>query len=195
MPLNILLLGPQGSGKGTQARRVAAEYGIPHIATGDMLRAAIAAATDLGRRVQPILEGGQLVPDELMIDLIRERLGETDAAGGFVLDGFPRTTAQADALDDMLAEIGRPLTIVFELLLDDETCVERMLGRAREEGRTDDTPEAIRTRLELYHRETEPLAEHYRALGNLVGIHGAGSVDQVYAEIQTALELVLERTG
>jgi adenylate kinase len=191
--VNILLLGPQGSGKGTQAKRISAEYGIPHIATGDMLRAAIASAIPLGLQVGPILERGELVPDELMIDLIRERLEEPDAAEGFVLDGFPRTMAQADALDSMLREIGRELTVVFALQVSDEICIERLLKRAREEQRTDDTPEAIRTRLELYHRETEPLIEHYRTLGVLISIHADGTPNEVFAEIQAALEQVAVR--
>ena len=191
--MNILLLGPQGSGKGTQAKRISAEYAIPHIATGDMLRAAIEAGTPLGRQVAPILESGQLVPDELMIDLIRERLEEPDTAPGFILDGFPRTTPQADALDAMLREIGRELTIVFALQVSDEICIERLLKRAREERRPDDTPEAIRTRLELYHRETEPLIEHYRTQGVLVPVHADGSPNEVFAEIQAALEQVAVR--
>ena len=191
--MNILLLGPQGSGKGTQAKRISAEYGIPHIATGDMLRATMAAGTELGRRVKPIYDAGALVPDELMIELIRERLNEEDAAEGFVLDGFPRTTVQADALDVMLREIGRELTIVFELQISDAVCIERLTKRALEEGRVDDTPEAIRTRLELYHRETEPLVEHYRAQGILVGIHADATVNEVFAEIQQALEQVAVR--
>jgi adenylate kinase len=191
--VNILLLGPQGSGKGTQAKRISAEYAIPHIATGDMLRAAIEAGTPLGRQVAPILESGLLVPDVLMIDLIRERLEEPDTVPGFILDGFPRTTPQADALDTMLREIGRELTIVFALQVSDEICIERLLKRAREEGRPDDTPEAIRTRLELYHRETEPLIEHYRAQGNLVTIHADGTPNQVFAEIQAALEQLAVR--
>ena len=191
--MNILLLGPQGSGKGTQAKRISAEYAIPHIATGDMLRAAIEAGTPLGRQVAPILESGQLVPDELMIDLIRERLEEPDTAPGFILDGFPRTTPQADALDAMLREIGRELTIVFALQVSDEICIERLLKRAREEGRPDDTPDAIRTRLELYHRETEPLIEHYRAQGYLVTIHADGTPNQVFAEIQAGLEQLAVR--
>ena len=187
------MLGPQGSGKGTQAKRIAAEYGIPHIATGDMLRAAIDAGTSLGLRVKPIYDAGELVPDEIMIELIRERLDEPDAADGFVLDGFPRTTPQADAFDAMLREIGRELTVVFALQVSDEVCIERLLKRAREEGRTDDTPEAIRTRLEIYHRETEPLVEHYRAQGSLVTIHADGTPNEVFAEIQAALEQVAVR--
>jgi adenylate kinase len=191
--VNILLLGPQGSGKGTQAKRIAGEYGIPHIATGDMLRAAMAAETPLGRTVKPIYDAGGLVPDEIMIDLIRERLDEPDAADGFVLDGFPRTMPQAEAFDAMLREIARELTVVFALQVSDEICVERLLKRAEDEGRPDDTPEAIRTRLDLYHRETEPLIEHYRTQGILVTIHGDGTPNEVFAEIQQALEQVAVR--
>jgi len=191
--VNILLLGPQGSGKGTQAKRISAEYGITEIATGDMLRDAIEAGTPLGLQVKPIMDSGLLVPDELMIDLIRERLDGAEAAGGFVLDGFPRTTRQADALDAMLREIGRELTVVFALQVSDAICIERLLKRAREEGRPDDTPEAIQTRLELYHRETEPLIEHYRTQGNLVPIHADGTPNEVFAEIQATLEQLAVR--
>ena len=186
--MNILILGPQGSGKGTQAHRIAVSYGIPHIATGDMLREAMAAGTELGLRVKPIYDSGQLVPDDLMIDLIRERLEQDDVVDGFVLDGFPRTMAQAEALDAMLREIERSLTVVLFLDVPEEVCVERLSKRAMEEGRVDDTPEAIRTRLGLYRRETEPVIEHYRAQGNLVVIHGDRPVDDVFAEIQGALE-------
>jgi adenylate kinase len=192
--LNILLLGPQGSGKGTQAKRISAEYGIPHVATGDMLRETIAAGTDLGGKVKPILARGDLVPDEDMISLIRERLSRDDTAEGFVLDGFPRTMAQAEALDAMLREIGRELTIVFELQLPEEVCIERLLRRARLEGRVDDTPEVVRRRLELYHSETEPLIEHYRATGKLVGIHADRPIPEVFAEIQEALDHLSVRT-
>jgi adenylate kinase len=191
--VNILLLGPQGSGKGTQAKRIAAEYGIPHIATGDMLREAMADGTPLGMRVKPIYDAGELVPDDLMIDLIRERLGEDDAQEGFVLDGFPRTMVQAEALDAMLKEIGRDLDVVFELQIPDEICIQRLLKRAAEEGRVDDTPDAIATRLRRYHEETEPLVEHYRATGNLVGIHADRPINEVFAEIQRALEQVAVR--
>ena len=186
MGLNVLLLGIQGSGKGTQAKRIAAEYDVPHIATGDILRAAVRDGTDLGKRVAEIVDRGDLVPDRVMVDLIREQLERVD--GGFVLDGFPRTTAQADALDEMLADVGKPLTIVFELQVPDEVARERMAKRAAEEGRSDDTPDVIERRIELYHRETAPIVAHYRAHGNLVGVHGTGTVDQVFAEIQEALE-------
>jgi adenylate kinase len=186
--LNILLLGPQGSGKGTQAKRVSAEYGLPYVATGDMLRESIAAGTPFGLKVKPILARGDLVADEDMISLIRERLSRDDTAEGFVLDGFPRTMAQAEALDAMLREIGRELTIVFELQLSEAVCLDRLLRRAQVEGRVDDTPEVIKHRLELYQRETEPLVEHYRATGKLVGIHADRTIPEVFSEIQQALD-------
>jgi adenylate kinase len=185
---DILLLGPQGAGKGTQGRMIAAEYGIPHIATGDMLREAMAADSELGRRIRPIYDAGRLVPDDLMIALIRERLGAEDAQKGFVLDGFPRTMPQAEALEEMLREIGRELDVVFEFQLDDALGRERMQKRAADEGRTDDTPEVIERRLRLYHEETEPLVEYYRTRGNLVGIHADRPIEAVFAEIQQAVE-------
>ncbi len=191
--MNVLLLGPQGSGKGTQAKRIADEYGAPHIATGDMLRATIQSDTPLGRKLKPILDSGRLVSDDLMIELIRNRLEEADAANGFVLDGFPRTWAQAQALDSMLREIGRDLNVVFALQVPDDVCTQRLLKRAREEGRADDTPEVIAERLGTYHRETEPLVDHYRTSGNLVGIHAGRSINEVFSEIQVALEQVAVR--
>jgi adenylate kinase len=190
--LNVLILGPQGAGKGTQAKRIAAEYGVPHIATGDMFRAAIAKGTPLGRQVEPILASGALVPDDLTIGLIRERLAEEDAGQGFVLDGFPRNMAQAEALDALLEEIDRPLSAILEFQLPDEVGIERMLSRAREEDRPDDTPEVIAKRLGIYHAETEPVVRHYLATGNVVGIHAGGSVNEVWSEVQQALERVRE---
>jgi adenylate kinase len=183
--VRILFLGPQGSGKGTQAKRIESEYGLPHIATGDILREAMANATELGLRVQPIYDAGELVPDALMIDLIRERLeGEEQ----FVLDGFPRTLAQAEALDDMLAEIGKPVNVVLELRVPRGVAIERMLKRAQDEGRTDDTPEAIEKRLALYQELTQPVVDHYAPTGALVAIHGDRPVDAVWRQIQDVLE-------
>ena len=155
-----------------------------------MLRAAIAEQTELGRQVEPIVNSGELVSDELMIELIRERLARDDTEQGFILDGFPRTIAQAEALDVMFAEIGRSFSIVFALQIPDEVAFERLRRRAELEGRADDTDEAIRRRLDSYHRETEPLIEYYRARNKLVPIHGDRSENEVFAEIQQALEQV-----
>jgi adenylate kinase len=188
--VNLLVLGPQGSGKGTQAKRISAAHGIPHVSTGDMFRAAITADTGLGRRVELILASGDLVPDELTVALIRERLSEQDATDGFVLDGFPRNLAQADALDGMLAEIGRGLDAVLFFDLSDELAVERIRGRALDEGRDDDTPEAIGRRLAIYHEQTEPVVERYRATGKLVPLHAARSIEEVSTEIEAALDLL-----
>jgi adenylate kinase len=195
LSLNVLILGPQGSGKGTQAARIAEEYGIPHVATGEMFRSAIAARTPLGREVEPILASGALVPDDLTIGLIRERLLEDDAQSGFVLDGFPRNAAQAEALDDLLEELDRPLDVVLDLQVPDEVCMKRLIGRAQEEGRADDSPEAIAKRLEIFHRETEPLTSCYLPRGIVVGVHGDRSRHEVWAEIVEALERVAERAA
>ncbi len=192
--MNILLLGPQGSGKGTQAKRIADEFGLAHVATGDMLREAIATETPFGLAVRPIVEKGALVPDVLMIDLIRERLDEEDTRKGFILDGFPRTMAQAEALDAMLGEIDRDLDVVFGLQIDDDVAVDRLAKRALEEGRSDDTPDAIARRLSEYHEKTEPVVGYYRLRGNLVGIHGDNPIDEVFSEIQEALETVAARS-
>jgi adenylate kinase len=186
--VNLLIFGPQGAGKGTQAARIAAEYGIPHVSTGDMLREAVARQTELGRQAKPIMERGDLVPDELMVALIRERLGEPDAAEGFVLDGFPRTLAQAEALDAMLREIGRDLDAVLVLEASDAVVRERMLKRAELEGRADDTPEAIDRRLANYHAQTAPLVEWYRSRDKVAPVDGTPPVEEVWEQICNVLE-------
>ena len=160
---------------------------MPHVSTGDIFRAAVAAGTDLGREVEPILASGELVPDELTVALIRSRLSEDDAMAGFVLDGFPRNLVQAEALDEMLDAIGRPLDTVLFFDLDDETATERMLGRARDEVRGDDTPEVMARRLAIYHEQTEPVVERYRAAGTLVTLRADLSVGAVFGEIEAAL--------
>jgi adenylate kinase len=185
--VNLLVLGPQGAGKGTQAKRISLDYAIPHISTGDIFRAAIAAGSELGRQVGPILASGALVPDAITIPLIRERLGEADAADGFILDGYPRTAPQSAALDEMLAGIGRGLGAILFFDLPDAVATERLLARAAEENRPDDTPEVIARRLATYHAETEPIVEHYRVGGKLVPLHAERTVPEVYAEIQAAL--------
>jgi adenylate kinase len=190
VPLNVLLLGPQGAGKGTQAKRISEEYGIPHIASGEILRAEMDAGTELGRFVKDVYDRGDLVSDELMIELIRRRLEQPDTESGFILDGFPRTTAQAEALDTMFSDIGRSLSLAFALQIPDEVAFERLRKRAKLEGRADDTDEAIQRRLDNYHRETEPLIEYYRTRGNVVSIRADRSENEVFADIQQALERV-----
>jgi adenylate kinase len=186
--VNLLVLGPQGAGKGTQAKRISEEFGIPHVSTGDMFRAAIAARTELGRKVEPLLANGVLVPDEVTTALIRERLSEDDARDGFVLDGFPRNLAQADALDEMLGGIDRELDAILFFDIADDVGMDRALGRARSEGRADDTPEVIARRLATYHSETEPIVEHYRMTGKLVPLHAGRTIEEVWTEISNALQ-------
>jgi len=187
--VNILVLGPQGSGKGTQAKRIADERGLPHVSTGDMFRA-LDDATEFGREVTQTMERGDLVPDAITIRMIRERLAEDDARGGFILDGFPRNLAQAEALDEMLEEIGRSLDVIFFFDLDDETATQRALGRAHEEGRIDDTPESIARRLAIYHEQTEPVVDYYRTTGKLVPLHAGRSIEDVSEEIEKALDML-----
>jgi len=193
--VNVLLLGPQGSGKGTQAKLIAMTYGIPQVATGDMARELKELDTPLGHEVKEIYDRGELLSDDLIVRMIRDRLSRGDTIPGFILDGFPRNLAQAEALDALLEEVGRRLDVVFEFQIGDrEVLMERIAIRAVEEGRTDDTPDAIRKRLEIYDRETAPLVEHYRTKhANVVGIHADQPVDDVFAEVREALEQVAAR--
>lgn len=193
MSLDLVILGPPGAGKGTQADLVSADAGIPHIATGDMLREAMQDETPLGLEVKPIYDAGDLIPDELMVGLIRERLSQPDTEAGFILDGFPRTLPQAEALDEMLAEIDRVLSAVLLFDLPEEVAVERLLGRAREQGRSDDTPEVIRHRLEVFHAKTKPVVDYYRSKGLLVDIRAERPVDEVLAEVQQVLAAAGQR--
>jgi adenylate kinase len=188
--VNLLLLGPQGSGKGTQAARISAVYGIPHVATGDMFRTAMEAGTALGRRIRPLYEAGELIPDDVTIELIEERLAEDDARDGFVLDGFPRNLAQAQALDVMLSAIGRDLDAIIFFDVPESVVRERIAGRAQAEHRADDTPEALARRLAIYYKQTVPVVEHYRAGGKLVQLHADRTIDEVFSEIQRALDQV-----
>jgi adenylate kinase len=170
-------------------------YGIPHIATGDIIREMKELPTDLGREIKAVYDRGDLVSDDLMIRLVRERLEREDTAGGFVLDGYPRTMPQAEALDELLRELGRGLDVVFDFQVPDhDVLLQRMLRRAAEEGRSDDTPEAIRRRLELYEKETAPLIDYYRATQvNVVGVHADRTVEEVFHEIQDSLSSVEAR--
>jgi len=193
VPLDLLLLGAPGAGKGTQAKRIAGEHGIPQVATGDMLRSAVASGSALGNRVKPILDAGELVPDDVIVELIRERLQAADTEGGFVLDGFPRTIPQAEALDRMLSGIDRRLAAVLEFQLDPEEAVRRILGRAAAEGRSDDTPEVAARRLEVYREQTEPLVAYYLAQGILVGIDAGKSVAGVFAQVESVIAQIEAR--
>jgi adenylate kinase len=188
--VNLLVLGPQGAGKGTQAKRISSNYGVPHVSTGDMFRGAIAEGSPLGQQVEPLLREGILVPDELTVSLIRERLSQDDAGAGFVLDGFPRNLVQARALDEMLGEIGRGLDAILFFDIPDSVGMERALNRAEIEKRGDDTQDVIARRLATYHAETEPVVEHYRTTGKLVPLHASGTVEEVWRQIEDALRQV-----
>ena len=209
--MRLVLLGPPGAGKGTQAERIAARYGVPHLSTGDMLREAVAADTEVGRRAKAIMDAGRLVPDDVMNRLVAERIAQPDAARGFVLDGFPRTLAQAEALDRLLEERDQRLDAVVEIAVDDDALVERISGRfacarcgagyhdrfkqpqvdgvcdacgSREfVRREDDKPETVRARLNAYHAQTAPLLPFYRDKGLLAAVDGMAEIDDVSSEV------------
>ncbi len=188
--MRLIIFGPPGAGKGTQAARIADRHGIPAISTGDIFRANIKDQTPLGRQVKEILDSGGYVTDEVTNAIVEDRLAQTDASAGFLLDGYPRTEAQVDALDAMLAEHGTALDAVLLLTVDEEEIVQRLLLRARTEGRTDDTEEVIRERQAIYTRETAPLAALFERRGLLVPVDGMGEVDEVTDRIEAALDRV-----
>jgi len=185
--MRLIFLGPPGSGKGTQAKLLAERLGVPAISTGDMLRDAVRRGTPLGRRAQAIMEAGELVPDDVVIGLVRERTALPDARNGFLLDGFPRTIEQAKALDRILEGNGASVDGVINLLVPEGTLVERLLGRAALEGRSDDRRETVAERLRVYRERTAPLVEYYRGLGLLYDVDGSGSVEEVAGRIDRAL--------
>ncbi|UAJ78732.1 adenylate kinase [Leifsonia sp. ZF2019] len=183
----LLIVGPPGAGKGTQASRITTAYGIPDISTGDIFRANIKNETPLGLQVKAIVDAGDYVPDSLTNQLVTDRLGEDDAANGFLLDGYPRTLAQVDYLDEMLAAQGQKLDAVIQLVADQDEIVARLTKRALEQGRADDSEDAIRHRQEVYLRETSPLVDVYRTRGLLVEVDGLGGIDEVAARVRSAL--------
>lgn len=191
--MRIIFLGPPGAGKGTQAARIVAKHGIPQLSTGDMLRAAVAAGTPIGVKAKAVMDSGGLVSDEIVIGIVADRIEEADAKRGFILDGFPRTLAQAQALDAMLASKGLALDTVLELKVDQSKLVERIVKRADEARaagqpvRKDDDPEVFRTRLEAYNRDTAVVAPYYAARGQVIDIDGMQPIDAVTAAIETAL--------
>lgn len=185
--MRLIILGPPGAGKGTQATRIAEHYGIPAISTGDIFRANIKNETELGLQVKEILASGGYVSDDITNAIVEARLAEDDATPGFLLDGYPRTTAQVTALDAMLAKTDHSIGKVLELVVDDEVVVQRLLKRAELEGRVDDTEEVIRERMAIYHRETKPLSDAYEQRGLLVKVDGEGEVDEVAERIVAAL--------
>lgn len=191
--MNIILLGPPGAGKGTQAGFLVKDRGMVQLSTGDMLRAARTSGTEMGKIVADVMDRGELVTDEIVIGLIREQL-ETAKGNGFIFDGFPRTLAQADALGDLLSAVGQSLDAVIEMKVDDDTLVKRIVGRAAEavaagkEARADDNEESVRIRLMEYYKKTAPLIGYYHAKGNLTSIDGLGSMDAVKAAIAGVLD-------
>ena len=185
--MRLIMLGPPGAGKGTQAALVSAAHGIPAVSTGDIFRANIKNETPLGRQVKEITASGGYVPDEITNAIVRDRLAEPDAAQGFLLDGYPRTTGQVEALDAMLAESGHALDAVVELTVDTDEVVGRLLARAQEQGRADDTEDVVRERMRIYAEETAPLAAVYRDRGLLCVVDGMGTVEEVTARIEAAL--------
>lgn len=194
--MRLILLGPPGAGKGTQAQRLVAKHGIVQLSTGDMLRAAVAACTPIGLKAKSVMDAGQLVSDDIVIGIVADRIDEPDARKGFILDGFPRTVAQAEALDSMLAEKGLKLDAVIELKVDQAKLVDRIVQRARETAargepvRKDDDPEVFKTRLEAFNRDTAVVAPYYQSRGLLVAIDGMQPIDEVTKAIGDILETV-----
>jgi len=183
----MLLLGPPGAGKGTQAIRLVEKLGVPQISTGDMLRKAVADGTEIGLRAKAIMDAGKLVSDEIVISIAEERLSQPDAQKGFVLDGFPRTRGQAEALDATLAKLGTPVECCLAVTVDTEAVVARLLKRAETEGRADDNEESIRERMRVYDAETAPLLKYYRDKGQLTEVSGMGTIEEVGKEIRKVL--------
>ena len=186
--MNLILFGPPAAGKGTQAKRLVETRGLIQLSTGDMLRAAIASGSELGRKVEGIMSRGDLVTDDIVIGLIEERLPEADAAGGAIFDGFPRTLAQARALDEMLASRGRQIDLVIRLKVDEVALKARVAGRFAESGRPDDNPEAFEQRLVAYNRDTAPLLPYYQGQNKLVNVDGMAAVEAVSGQIDAALQ-------
>jgi len=185
--MRLVLLGAPGSGKGTQATRLKEALRLPHISTGDLLRAAVAAGTPLGQQAKLVMERGELVSDDIVLGMLEERLGQPDTADGFILDGYPRNLAQANALDALLERLGQPVDVAVQLDVDTELLIQRIAGRAQQEGRADDSPEAVRNRLRVYSDQTAPVIDYYRGRDKLVCVFGVGSMDDVLQRVLSAI--------
>ena len=185
--MRLVLLGAPGSGKGTQAARLKDHLQVPHISTGDLLRAEVAAASPLGLQAKEVMARGELVSDAILLGMLEDRFSRDDTRGGFILDGYPRNLAQADALDALLGRIRQPMDYAVQLEVPVDLLVERIAGRAKAEGRTDDSPESVRTRLRVYDEQTAPVIEFYRQHGQLTVVDGVGSLDEVFTRIVEAI--------
>jgi len=185
---NLILFGPPGSGKGTQAARLAEKYDLAHISTGEIFRREIRNSTDLGQRVQHIIEKGELVPDSLLVDILKSALEQDARPGGIIFDGFPRTLQQAADLDMLLIELGQKVDLVLALEVDEEEIIKRLLKRAQDEGRKDDTEEVIRNRMKVYHSQTAPLITYYQKQKKFQSVHGIGTIDAIFGRICTVLD-------
>ncbi|WP_240125369.1 adenylate kinase [Thermomonas alba] len=186
--MRLVLLGAPGSGKGTQAARLKEYLQVPHISTGDLLRAEVAAGTPLGRQAGEVMARGDLVSDEILLGMLKDRLSREDARNGFILDGYPRNLAQAAALDALLQELGQSFDFAVQLAVDNEQIIARLAERAKIEGRADDTPESVRHRLKVYDEKTAPVIDYYRQRGRLAVVDGVGSLDEVFTRIVEAIQ-------
>ncbi len=185
--MRLVLLGAPGSGKGTQAARLKEHLQVPHISTGDLLRAEVAAGSPLGLQAKEVMARGDLVSDAILLGMLEDRFSRDDTRGGFILDGYPRNLAQADAMDALLTRIGQPMDYAVQLEVPVELLVERIAGRAAAEGRADDSPDSVRTRLKVYDSQTAPVIEFYRSHGQLTVVDGVGSLDEVFTRIVEAI--------
>ena len=186
--MRLVLLGAPGSGKGTQAARLKEHLQVPHISTGDLLRAEVAAGSPLGLQAKEVMARGDLVSDATLLGMLKDRFARDDTRAGFILDGYPRNLAQAAALDELLASLGQKFDAAVQLTVDNEQIIERLAGRAQAEGRADDSPESVRHRLNVYDQQTAPVIEFYRQHGQLTVVDGVGSLDEVFTRIVEAIQ-------
>jgi len=186
--LNIVLFGPPGSGKGTQSEKIIDKYGLTHFSTGDMLRAELAAETELGLKAKNIMERGELVPDEIIIGMIRNKIGAETGAKGSIFDGFPRTVAQAGALDSLLEELGTKIDVMLGLEVERQELIDRLLKRGQDQGRADDNLETIENRIKVYDEQTSPVMGYYESQGKYRGINGVGSIDDIFGRLTSIIE-------